>query len=242
MKWEVICFDLDDTIVDYEQTFKRAIEHCFLLFVKKNGYDISFEVWFSTFKKFCDLYWHDYQYRRLTRIEYRRRRFLDTMRTFNLKANTDLADGFHHYFDQVVSQFVVPIRGIEPLLDHLYHQSIKMGIITNGTSEIQRNKVRYLGFTRFFSDEFVIVSEELGVEKPNPAIFHYALKKIAPNSKYKLYIGDSWEIDVLGALEARWQAIYLNTRKQPPTTAHQPLAICHNARELASSLSRSNRP
>jgi 5'-nucleotidase len=241
MKWEIICFDLDDTLVDYEQTFKRAVRHCFSRFVKKSGYNISFEVWFAAFKKFCDLYWRDYQQRNLTRSEYRRRRFLDTMRTFNLKANEDLADMFHHYFDDVVSQFVVPMKGIEPLLNRLYHQSIKMGIITNGAGKIQRNKIRHLGFMRFFSDEFVIVSEEVGVEKPNPAIFHYTLNKIAPNSKYKLYVGDSWELDVLGALEAGWQAIYFNTRKQLPATVHQPLAICYDVSELASSLSCSRR-
>jgi 5'-nucleotidase len=235
MKWEIICFDLDDTIVDYEQTFKRAIKHCFSLFVEKSGH-VDFETWFSTFKKFCDLYWHDYQCKRLTRTEYRRRRFLDTMVIFRLKASADLADDFHHYFDRVVSRFAVPMKGIVPLLHRLHNCSIKMGIITNGNDEIQRNKVRYLGLTKFFSHEAVVVSDNIGVRKPDSAIFHYASNKIAPHSQYKLYIGDSWELDVLGALEAGWQAIYLNTRKQPPTTRHKPLAVCNNVGDLASSL------
>jgi 5'-nucleotidase len=236
MKWEVVCFDLDDTIIDYEQTFKRAIQHCFLHFVGNDKEDISFEKWFLTFKQFCDLYWDDYQCKRLTRTEYRRRRFLDTMAIFQLEANTNLADEFHHYFDNVVSRFAVPMNGIVGLLHRLHHLSIKMGIITNGTSKVQQNKVYYLGLSRFFPEEVVIVSDELGVEKPNPAIFHYALDKIAPKSQYRLYIGDSWELDVVGALGAKWQAIYFNTRNQPPTTAHQPLAICNNVDELASSL------
>lgn len=230
MNWDLICFDLDDTIVDYEQTFKNAVRHCFSIFVGSKL--VRFEDWFSLFKKFCDEYWDDYECKRMTREEYRRCRFLDTMASLGLKADEKLADQFHEHFDRVVSKFVVPIHGIIPFLQHLHSISVKLGIVTNGKMKTQSEKIHFLGLNSIFPDDAIIVSETVGIEKPSPEIFEYAYMNLAPNCRHKLFIGDSWEHDVVGALEAEWEAIYFNTRHQPPTTKHIPLAVCKNAGEL----------
>jgi 5'-nucleotidase len=232
-KWELICFDLDDTLIDYERTFQAAIHHCFTAFF---GQHPHFPQWFAVFKQCCDRYWSDYACRRLTRVEYRRRRFLETMYLFHMKADEKMADEFHTYFDEVVSRFAIPIEGMIPLLHRLRERSIQIGIITNGTSRIQREKIFYLGLGHFFSNEEMIISEEVGYKKPNPAIFHYASHCLAPRSQHRLFVGDSWELDVVGALRANWEAIYFNTRNKAPCTTHRPFAICTNAKQLVSLL------
>jgi len=230
MDWELICFDLDNTIADYEQTFKRAIHHCFSIFIGDKL--IPFDNWFWLFKKCCDDYWDDYESNKMTKVEYRRRRFLDTMDAFGLKADEKVADQFHAYFDDVVSKFVVPVQGMMPFLYHLQNVPAKLGIITNGKRKTQLEKIRFLGLSDVFPDNTVIVSDTVGVRKPDAAIFHYAQKNLAPYCDHKLFIGDSWEQDVVGAIEAEWKAIYFNTRGQGPTTDHDPLALCKNADEL----------
>lgn len=227
--WDLICFDLDDTLIDYERTFQAAIHHCFTTFF---GQQFDFSSWFITFKQCCDRYWNDYACRRLTRTEYRRLRFLETMSVYNRKADHQMADAFQDYFDQVVGRFSVPVDGLIPLLHWLRNRSVPLGVITNGTGRIQREKLYYAGLHPFFSDEAIIISEEVGMKKPDRAIFSYAKQQLAPHCDQPLFIGDSWELDVVGALRANWQAVYFNPRQNAPTTFHQPVAVCNNVNEL----------
>ena len=233
-QWDVICFDLDDTLIDYERTFRAAISHCFTTFCRNK--DIDFSSWFRVFKSFCDQYWPEYACGRLTRMEYRRLRFLEAMRTFHIKADTKTADEFHAYFDDIVGRHAIVMPDIVPLLEQLQKLPVQLGIITNGKSAIQREKIVCTGLHRFFPDHAIIISEEIGSEKPDAAIFRCALHRLACGRQQSVYIGDSWELDVMGALNAGWQAIYLNRQKNAPVNRMSSVMICNNAKELASIL------
>ena len=75
-----------------------------------------------------------------------------------------------------------------------------VGIITNGPAGIQRRKIELLGVEPMV--DFIIVSGEFGVDKPDPAIFHEALWRGGVGPDDALYIGDSAEHDVAGARAA----------------------------------------
>ncbi|BDG36786.1 HAD family hydrolase [Saccharococcus caldoxylosilyticus] len=231
-QWDAIWFDLDDTLIDYERTFRTAIYHCFTTFFPNQA--VSFLPWFRVFKAYCDRYWPDYAGGRLTRKEYRRLRFLETMRVFHIKISVKTADEFHAYFDEVVGRFAIALPGIISLLERLQSLSLPLGIITNGESAIQREKIAYAGLRRFFSDDAVVISEEVGCEKPDVAIFRCAQRRL-PFGKQPVYIGDSWELDVMGALHAGWRAIYF--QQQPVSAVSAPSAvICLSVEQLASIL------
>jgi 5'-nucleotidase len=232
-QWDVIWFDLDDTLIDYERTFRAAAYHCFIsLFPNK---DVSFSSWFRIFKWCCDRYWPDYASGRLTKKEYRRLRFLEAMRYFYIKVNEKAADEFHAHFDDTVGRFATPLPGIVSLLERLQSFAIPLGVITNGESVIQRAKIAYAGLRRFFPDDAVIISEEVGCEKPDAAIFHCAQRRLAAG-KQPVYIGDSWELDVMGALHAGWQAIYFQQRQPVFNVLSPSVVTCHSVEQLASIL------
>ncbi|MCS7050197.1 MAG: HAD family hydrolase, partial [Thermomicrobium sp.] len=71
------------------------------------------------------------------------------------------------------------------------------GLVTNGPSAIQRAKLERLGIARLFP--IVVVSEEVGVAKPDPAIFHHALGLAGVRPSEALYVGDHPVNDVMGA-------------------------------------------
>ena len=73
-------------------------------------------------------------------------------------------------------------------------------IITNGFREVQYKKLATSGLDRFFSRVFL--SEEMKVSKPDPEFFRYALKACRARKAESLVIGDSWEVDIAGAMEA----------------------------------------
>jgi putative hydrolase of the HAD superfamily len=99
----------------------------------------------------------------------------------------------------------------------------KLGLITNGPSEIQHKKINRFGLSNYF--DILIVSEDVGVEKPDPTIFEIALKQLGVGAKEAVYIGDSPEFDLCGAAAASMDAIWMNTRNLVlPSDTPKPVA------------------
>jgi putative hydrolase of the HAD superfamily len=88
---------------------------------------------------------------------------------------------------------------VEPLFKALKRQKIKLGLVTNGNVEVQRNKVRLLGIEKYF--DTIVYARELGRnnEKPNPAAFLATLKRLAVKPERVLCIGDNPHTDFFGA-------------------------------------------
>lgn len=100
------------------------------------------------------------------------------------------------------------VPGVPELLAILRNQ-VKLGIISNGRSPTQRQKLER------FSDELgdldtIVISEEVGLSKPDPAIFRLALNELKVNRRQSIMVGDSWENDIVPAIRCGLSAIWLN--------------------------------
>lgn len=100
------------------------------------------------------------------------------------------------------------VPGVRELLDAL-GERVKIGVVTNGPSARQRGKLERFGIRPADLDALA-VSEEVGATKPDPAIFAYALAQLGVAPARATMVGDSWESDVLGALESGMAAVWLN--------------------------------
>ena len=83
-----------------------------------------------------------------------------------------------------------------------------LGLISNGPGQLQRSKVERFGLERFFAA--VVISGEVGVRKPDPAIFGLALEAMAVPAEAAVYVGDNPHHDVVGACGAGLAAIWVN--------------------------------
>ncbi len=92
----------------------------------------------------------------------------------------------------------------------LVKQHADVGMITNGPSQIQRNKIERLAIAELF--QFILVSEEEGVWKPDPVIFERALAITGADPSEAVYVGDSPEHDIAGARAAGIRSIWINRR------------------------------
>jgi putative hydrolase of the HAD superfamily len=100
-------------------------------------------------------------------------------------------------------------------------------IITNGFKEAQHTKLKASSIGHFF--EHVIISEEVGVHKPDPRIFHHAVKLSgAAHADECMMIGDTFQTDVFGALNAGFTAVhyspYSNSEHEAPVITIRHLA------------------
>jgi putative hydrolase of the HAD superfamily len=92
-------------------------------------------------------------------------------------------------------------------LIHLKAQGYHLGVISNGITIKQYEKLVRLGLHHFFHS--VITSQEAGVEKPDIAIFELAMKTMGCKAENSVMIGNSFNDDVLGAIDAGMSAVFL---------------------------------
>ncbi len=83
-----------------------------------------------------------------------------------------------------------------------------LGVITNGDGSQQRQKLQQTGIADFFSS--VVISGDIGVAKPQREIFDHSAEELNLKPSELLFIGDNPQADVLGALQAGWNAVWLN--------------------------------
>ena len=97
--------------------------------------------------------------------------------------------------------------GVEDTLNELKHRGVILGLITDGRSVGQRNKIKALGLEKWFDDENIIISEELGSEKTDYKNFKYFEQKYPEHSF--VYIGDNPKKDFIVPNRFGWQTVML---------------------------------
>lgn len=100
-----------------------------------------------------------------------------------------------------------------PTLIYLKSQGYHLGVISNGITIKQWEKLIRLGLHHFFDE--VITSEEAGVEKPDVKIFEQALSKMGCKAENSIMIGNKFSEDIKGAINSGMDAILVNSELTP---------------------------
>jgi len=100
-------------------------------------------------------------------------------------------------------------QDVIPCLENLKKRNLKIGLISNAEKDMSElfNKT---GLNKYL--ETVVISQEVGVTKPNPLIFQAALKKSGLTAKEVLYIGDQYQVDYIGAMNVGLNPVLLDRR------------------------------
>jgi putative hydrolase of the HAD superfamily len=88
----------------------------------------------------------------------------------------------------------------------------KLGILSNSTSLAPAHILRETGLERYF--DLILLSRDIGVRKPHPATFQYALQGLGVKAEEAVFIGDSLEHDVEGARRVGIRAIWVKNKDQ----------------------------
>lgn len=86
-------------------------------------------------------------------------------------------------------------------------KNVFLGIMTDGRSITQRNKIRCFQLSKFFNEDMIIISEEFGSKKPDIKNYLFFMNKV-PNASY-YYIGDNTFKDFITPNTLRWTSICL---------------------------------
>lgn len=223
-------FDLDNTLFDYEASFKKASLFAFRSIVGNKEVDPDLaEKWFTYYKGYCDLFWPAYEKEIMSREEYQRTRLLSSMTALGLEHYSDKqVKQYQELFEEKIHTFVEPFEWVNNLIQRLNQIGIITGIITNGESDLQRKKIKKLGLQ--IPEKEIYISSEINITKPNPEIFHFVRKQTKAKNLY--YVGDAYEFDIKPAVVAGWTAIWWNPLKKPQQTVHPCVFNCSVGNEL----------
>jgi len=107
------------------------------------------------------------------------------------------------FFDRLYDAFAeLPIdlyADVQPTLEALRQQGGSLGIITNHSRLVRPLIEQYVG--EFIAPEHIIISQELGINKPAPAIFRYAASQMQVSPAQCVFVGDNLYVDAVGAVE-----------------------------------------
>lgn len=113
-------------------------------------------------------------------------------------SHVDPADLARAYREEIAAA-LRPVEGVEDLLDDLDGR-YRVGLLTNGPSVAQRDKLRELGWTDRF--DAVVITGDLGHAKPDRRAFEALCRELDADPGETVYVGDDPEADVGGAADA----------------------------------------
>jgi putative hydrolase of the HAD superfamily len=202
-----VFFDLDHTHWDIETNSAKTFEKIF----KLHKVDINLSRFLFMYKKINFEYWRLFRNNLVTKEELRYKRLKETFDQLNFSISDNLINTLSEDYINYLSTFNDVFEGAFEILDYL-KPKYKLHIITNGFSEVQSKKMKNSKLDTYF--DIIVTSESVGVKKPNPKIFEYALSQAKANREESIMIGDSWEADIMGAKNMGIKPIFCNFEKQ----------------------------
>lgn len=213
-----VLFDLDGTLLDRRATFQRHLKH--LIAHHPDLFDEGIST--GLLDRLEEMDNNGYEDRR----SYYRR----VAEVLGLAAQS--AGRLLEYFEECFPEECVPMPHVQETLSGLARRGYRLGLITNGREKVQSRKLDGLGIREYF--DVVVISEVVGVRKPDSRIFEVALAGLGVEASEAAYIGDNPEPDVLGANGSGLMAIWRRDPFfEPPTTAD---LIIDDLRELLDDL------
>ncbi len=204
MKYEIILFDADETLFDFKKSERQALKNTILDF--NIDYDENYHL--KIYNEVNTAIWKELEEGLITQEKLKVERF----KRFAGKLNVE--------FDEVVfSKFYAKHLA---KASFLYEDSIslveslskdyKLIMVTNGLKYVQDNRIGKSPIAKFFKN--IIISEEVGVSKPDPKIFELAVKNINYTDKSKiLMIGDSLTSDIQGGINFHIDTCWYNPKR-----------------------------
>lgn len=194
---KAVFFDIDDTLYD-TSGFAKLARKAALNAMIDAGLPLSSDDAYTLLRKIIDEYGSNYD-----------KHFnVLTKRVFGEEKPLLIALGMITYHN-VKFALLRLFPQTKRTLIYLKQRGYVLGVISNGKTIKQWEKLIRLDLHPFF--DYVITSEEAGVEKPDKRIFELALEKMGCEAEESIMIGNKFSEDIMGALNAGMSAVLVNS-------------------------------
>ncbi|GEM01364.1 putative hydrolase of the HAD superfamily [Halolactibacillus halophilus] len=202
-----IIFDVDDTLYDqalsFHETFKQLINDTY-------SYDQIDRIYRAS-RNYSETLFDQSERGEITVLDWQVGRYKLALQDFGIDIDDDPALEFHKQYKRAQGKITL-FPEVETLLDYLKTKDVTLAILTNGEVAHQSMKIDQLQLEKWIPKENTFISGTYGIAKPNPEIFHIIENKLPTQPASTIYVGDSFEKDIIGAKQAGWEAVWMNHR------------------------------
>ncbi|WP_407923571.1 HAD family hydrolase [Alteribacter lacisalsi] len=195
-EYKAVLFDLDDTLLDRDQ----AVNNMFFVILEKCYKNVG-----NSLKS--------------TMLEYFR---TQDKRAYGKSDKTGVLEAL---FDEFPPEYRLPNDETQNFWNYQFpacfsinentitflntiKNQVKVALITNGTTQRQKEKIRNTDLERYF--DAILISEEAGFTKPDKQIFDLALTELNVQPEEAIFVGDDLEMDMAGCQNAGIKGIWFN--------------------------------
>lgn len=203
-----VFFDLDHTLWDFDRNSEMAFDRI----LKDKFPEINSQDFIEKYIPINQACWKLYQNNEISYLELRYNRLKHSFDALNSTISDDAINQIANDYLEFLTDNNHLFDGAIAILDYL-KPKYNLHIITNGFADIQDKKINKASLSGYFST--ITNSDVAGVKKPNPDIFEFALNLAKTKKENSIMIGDSFEADVIGALDAGLDAIFFNENNIP---------------------------
>ncbi len=205
-----VLFDLDDTLFDHLSCSRTALQS---VHASHHGLaTVPFEALERTHAALLEQLHADVMIGRIAIDDARRERFRRLYAAAGVSPDEALVSETASAYKLAYLGARRAMAGAAALLP-LVKARARVGIVSNNLLDEQREKLRECGLEPFV--DALVVSEELGVSKPDPRMFEVALERVGAAAGDTVMLGDSWVADVAGARACGIRAIWFNRHGTP---------------------------
>lgn len=223
MNYKILIFDADETLFDFKKAEKEAFRESILEF--GINYDESYH--FEIYKIINNNIWKELEQGLITQSELKIERFKRLSNKLQISFDeVEFANVYMNHLSNGSFLFEDSFDLIKSIKD-----KYKLIILTNGLTAVQEKRIKKSSIAKYFDN--IVISENVGISKPNPAIFEYALKDINNINKNEiLIIGDSLSSDIQGGINFEIDTCWYNPNKLDNKTNLNPTYEISSLKEL----------
>ena len=204
MKYDVILFDSDGTLLDFHRSEREAVSEAFL----QMGVSVNDEM-IDEYSRINDSLWKKLERKEIEKHVLLYHRFELFFEKYGIDA--DAKEMARLYIEQLSTKGYL-IDGATELCERLYGKA-KLYIVTNGVAYIQKRRMDRCGLLPYFERSFI--SEEVGTEKPAVEYFEKVAENIDGFDKERaIIIGDSLTSDIKGGIGYGIDTCWYNPSKK----------------------------
>ncbi|MBO7747122.1 YjjG family noncanonical pyrimidine nucleotidase [Paenibacillus sp. MWE-103] len=204
MRYKILLFDLDDTLLDFGANETDSLTRLFRQF----GYAYPDEL-FRHYHTVNKQLWAEYESGAITLDVVLNSRFSETMLKLGKVVNGPEWEALYRELlgegDQVVMDDALDVCRRLSATHRLF-------VVTNGITRTQIKRLKQSGLDEFFEDIFD--SQSIGAQKPSPAFFDHVMRHIPDFNRHEaLIIGDSLNTDIKGGQQAGIDTCWINRNR-----------------------------
>lgn len=213
--YKAIFLDWDDTIGDWTTAEHKALQDIYQTYRLDRLYP-TFEDYLNAYKPYNLELWGMYGRGEVTKDRLHLQRFLRPIEGLPITddALRDLAHEIGAEFLRLTNKYFCLMPNAEQVVKYLANR-YPLTIISNGFKEVQYYKFEHSGLAPYFTH--TLISEEVGINKPQPEIFTIALERNGISAAEAVMIGDSYSSDIAGAKAAGIDQVWIRGDGLPVT-------------------------